>query len=577
LANLRVDDFRDDELDLPYYLAHFRELADAVAAEGPNRGYFNLPVWRRPADNRPYNARVMENILSLVWFYTADRPWNPYRGSAAVREKIEAALEFWLGAQRADGKFSEYNAQNFNLAATGFATELIGRALVLLASGPAIEAGLHRRAIEAIRRALRAGLTDVDFYEHGRSFSNQYSSLFAGALQFLQIADDPELAKILRSRMEQAHAEHQSPAGFYYEANGPDWIYNVHTHSMNLRVIWHYLRNDREAQILIDEERRWYDWLSWNAVPEPDWSGFHLNRVIETRTHLGWLPSKDCPLGTHIELARAFSPTIEERRAEAAALRKAVRADGFRVPPLSEYSPEAFLTRGLFGWYPSERLRAKARQKLPPIANTRLTHQIADSRVGTVFTYVRRPGYYAAFNSGARSRESQQLGLGLLWAEATGAMLQSRHGVQGGWGTQADGAPQLYEANDLRARYTIGRERVQPRAGTAELGTERLEIYYPLATAGEKTVSFNESDIAVTVRHEGAFVEHIPLLLRGSERAESVEKGILVRGSKGRLLVCIQGDATLSVENLGESVGPARVVSVCAAARHQLEYRFIAS
>jgi hypothetical protein len=225
LSRLKVDDFRDDELDLP--LLHFHELANSVAIEGSSRGYFNLPVWRRPADNRPYNARVMENILSLVWFYTADRPWNPYRGSPAVRERIEAALGFWLRAQTVDGKFSEDNAENFNLAATGFAAELVGRALVLLASGPAIDAALRRRALEAIRKALRTGLTDAGFCEHGRSFSNQYTSLFAGALQFLQITDDPELAKILRSRMEQAHAEHQSPAGFYYETNGPDWGYNV--------------------------------------------------------------------------------------------------------------------------------------------------------------------------------------------------------------------------------------------------------------------------------------------------------------------------------------------------------------
>jgi hypothetical protein len=346
---------------------------------------------------------------------------------------------------------------------------------------------------------------------------------------------------------------------------------------MNLRVIWHYLRSDRQAQALIDEERRWYDWLSWNAVPEPDWSGFHLNRVIETRTPLGWLASKECPLGAHIELARAFSPTLEERRDHAAALRKTLRADRFRIPPLSEYSPEAFLTRDLFGWYPSERLRAEARGKLPQIANSRLTHQIVDDRVGTIFTYVRRPGYYAAFNSGARSRESQQLGLGLLWTEATGAMLQSRHGVYGGWGTQADGAPRLYEAEDIRASYIIGKERIQPRAGAANLGTKRLEICYPLATAGEKTVCFNENDISVSVRHRGAFVEWIPLLLRGSETAEFVANGILVRRSKGQLLVRIQGHADISVENLGESVGPARIASVRAVAENRLDYQLIAS
>src|SRR5688500_18878566 len=73
LSRLSPSDFRDDELDLPYYLAHFHRLANAVRMSGEDRGFIDLPVWRRPEDNRPYNARIMENLTSLAYFYATDR------------------------------------------------------------------------------------------------------------------------------------------------------------------------------------------------------------------------------------------------------------------------------------------------------------------------------------------------------------------------------------------------------------------------------------------------------------------------------------------------------------------------
>src|SRR5690349_6959126 len=105
LASLRPSDFRDTELDMPFYLAHFRELAGHVVEAGPNRGFIDIPVWRSVSANKPYNARIMESILSLAYFYALDRPWNPYHGSPALRQRLEAAFEFWLNKQSPDGRF----------------------------------------------------------------------------------------------------------------------------------------------------------------------------------------------------------------------------------------------------------------------------------------------------------------------------------------------------------------------------------------------------------------------------------------------------------------------------------------
>jgi hypothetical protein len=55
-SKLKPADFSDDELDLPYYLAHFHRLANSVVEEGESRGFINIAVWRNPQDNRPYNG-----------------------------------------------------------------------------------------------------------------------------------------------------------------------------------------------------------------------------------------------------------------------------------------------------------------------------------------------------------------------------------------------------------------------------------------------------------------------------------------------------------------------------------------
>src|SRR5260370_17256898 len=82
LSKLNPSDFTDAEIDLPFYLNNFHQVADSVVATEPDRGFIAISVWRSPKDNHSYNARIMENILSLAYFYTTKRPWNPYYRSA---------------------------------------------------------------------------------------------------------------------------------------------------------------------------------------------------------------------------------------------------------------------------------------------------------------------------------------------------------------------------------------------------------------------------------------------------------------------------------------------------------------
>ena len=132
LGRLELATFADDDLDLPYFLAHLSEVANSVALDGPLRGYIALPVWRNPS--APYNARVMENVLALAWFYTADRPWNRYRAEPALRVRPSPRRRSRIGfrCRRPTGEFSEYGAAVWGLPPTAFATKFMGEVLALL-------------------------------------------------------------------------------------------------------------------------------------------------------------------------------------------------------------------------------------------------------------------------------------------------------------------------------------------------------------------------------------------------------------------------------------------------------------
>ena len=175
LSKFKPSDFTDDELDMPYYLQHFHTFANSVLETGPDKGFININVWRTPDVNKPFNARIMENILSLAYFYCTNRPWNIYYASPALRPRLEAALSFWCRSQHADGRFSEYGPQKWNLPATAFSTKFMGETLRLLKTGPAIDPVILKNAIAADRKAIMAVLTMEDLYEHGKNYSNQFS------------------------------------------------------------------------------------------------------------------------------------------------------------------------------------------------------------------------------------------------------------------------------------------------------------------------------------------------------------------------------------------------------------------
>jgi hypothetical protein len=537
LSKLKPDNFSDEELDLPYYLAHFHRIANAVVETGENRGFIDIAVWRSGRDNQPYNARVMENCLSLAYFYCTNRPWNPYYADSALRQRLEAALDFWCRIQSSDGRFSEYQPNQFGLAPTAFAVKFMGETLTLLHNGPQIDSIVHKRVIEGMRKALFVTFTDPAFYEHGSRYTNQYTNAFAGALAFLSVCPDKEIERLVREKVEQTHSVFQSPVGYFYERDGPDWGYNLTTHHSNLYMAHRYSIAMPLQKYFVEEEQRFVEWLAYNAVPEPGTSVYVLNRAIETRQQrtalekLGPFLQQEAFLSQEVPLSRAFMQSNREVQLNIAERRNRFQAnwpaiDEFRPGQFRSYSPYAFLNRKHARWYPTESERAEAVAALPYIKRERFIHQRVDSRKSVQFTYIRRPGYYAVFNSGEILSAQQRYGLGLIWSPRTGAVLQSQtNSREAAWGTTTDNQQLVYEADSLPAKWYIDGKPVNSSIGCRDLADGVMTISYPLGKNGTKQIVFKEFEIAVTITHEEPFREYVPLLIGNDDKVE-IENGL---------------------------------------------------
>ena len=600
LATLKPSDFTDDELDvpaggnnsdfaMPYLLAHFKTVADAVSDGSGNwpRGYIGVTVWRAGKDNQPHNARIMENNLALAYFYTLDRPWNVYRGHPGVRQRLEAALQFMMSEpvpRGPQGQFSEYKPNVYGLAPTAFATKFLGQSLVLLhrPGAPPIDADVLKRTVKMQRDAIMFVLTDPAFYAHGKRFTNQYGNVWAGALAYLEVVpDDNELRERLYAKFAASTKDFFSPVGFPYEMDGPDWSYNFNTHGSNQRMARFYTADPAHPMHdrLVADEREFFEWAAYNAVLMPDGRGWMLNRAIETRSSYPSVRLLESNFTDEVEIVRAFAPTDAEVAARRKGNRERAARDWPNVAGIEQgefraYSPYNFLHRGHANKHPTAAQRDAARAKLLPyLARDTFTHQRTDDRrePHPTYTFVRRPTYYAAFNAG-NQKNNQRLGLGLLWNPQMGAVLQSQTGSNThAWGTRGGDAPTVYEAASIPATFSVKGEAVAPQVGNRDLPPGDLLARYDIGE-GKKEVAFLSDRIEVRVTHAGAAGERIPLLvLNGDTLTSDATSATLTRG-KGSLRVETGGASGLSVGDNDARVGPYRVVALRIEGKDKFRY-----
>jgi hypothetical protein len=380
----------------------------------------------------------------------------------------------------------------------------------------------------------------------------------------------------------------QSPVGYFYEARGPDFGYNLGTHHSNLWMSWHYARGTSLGPTLVQEERRFVDWLAYNAVREPDGSGYTLNRAIETRQRRPFLDGTAISrsqeeqgqrlLASEVVLARAFSPTREEvkrnRHEQRAALEKnwPPKAE-LEVGAFSTFSPYAFLHRSHTRWFATEAQRRVAIDLLPYLRQRRFVHQRMDARERLVFTFIRQPAYYATFNSGPHLTAQQRYGLGLIWNQDFGTAIQSQTGSNNAtWGTLLGQNQVPFEGDTLNVDFRMGGREVTPAGGNKDLGDGPLLIRYGFPDQGEKTISFGSSNISVDIQRSGTIREQIPLLVGSRDELKVDAQEIKLKRGAAMFLIRLDSETKGELIETDLRVGQRRVVTLLLRSTNSLRY-----
>ena len=584
-SKISIHDFADDEIEMAPALFHFHTIANSVVETGPTRGFIGIKVWRDAQHNQPFNARVLENHVALAFFYTQDRKWNPYRGSEAVRDRLEAILELWINSQNEAGLFAEYGPTNYSLAPTSFGVRHMALTLEYLESGgPTIDRTLLVRLKQAQRKAIVALIGTNEWAASGRYWSNQYSPVFYAALSYDKLYGDPELLQMLKARLPFVKAEHQSPAGYMYESAGPDHAYTFGTHVMNARIAWPLAVDNFVGEFLAEELQKLFEWGRYNYIREPDGSGFYTNFGVSTRTAGRYLTAMRVPMADRVPQARALSMS-DSQIAAAITRRRSELAEQWGVfKPLAVgasegYTPRPFTDIDRVRNYPTQAEQAEAVAMLPYLTTDHFNRQFADSlaKFEFRFTFVRRPGYFASFNSGKEKVDPQRFGLGIIWNDRLGAVFQTQAASNDfSFGTIASGGVAPYEARALIAQIRSGGTVVRAVPGKCDLPDGELVVEYADAGVLRKSIAFAEKAISVSVEHPGDFSEQLPLLMMPDDSfVASPETIVLTRqtnGTTARMIIRVSGATGEPVITDGITIGKKVLRSIRIPANQQLKY-----
>ncbi|GAA2892944.1 hypothetical protein GCM10010517_57460 [Streptosporangium fragile] len=552
-GKIDLADFTGLEQQIAPYLANLARLANSVNDDSTvNYGYITCNCWR--TGQGPNDARVMENVLTLAYFYTADRPWNPYYRDEALRKRLEAALQFMLGTQNADGSFPQGGGDVHSRAATGFALELYAIMLELFDADGTIDPALVSSLTEAMKAAGRWFLEDEEVWgPRGSQFANQVAGGLVGISRLLDRLDDPAL----RTRFQERLADHeriaQSEAGFFRDGTVAH-RYSLEVHAEDLAG-W----GDPATRATIDRmQTRYMDWAQYNLLYDTRLDGYFINTAIDSR-HRGWNYAGELPIGSNnlwgstIPQARAYATTQEEIRKRRAAFAEA----GWQTSVAPLIAPTwAYLDPSIIRdvalkeeYYPAAAERRAAVDTLRPYAGAPYTEYRADSVTGQRFVFAKRPAYVVGMGFGKHVNtqygfwDNQRFGLNYLYDPKLGVVVQGQNAPQIGaprtrpveaelsWGTgwvAADGVH--FDAYDQPVpEFFRDGSPVDP-AAVDDL--DALEIRY--AAAGSpvtKSVTLGDK-LTVRVEGSGDFFERIPLVLEEDDTLQWIGGGPVEVGSR---------------------------------------------
>lgn len=503
------------------YLAILAPMANDIEDDGFWAGGW----WGRP--HRWWNPRKGWHMYTLSWFYANQRPWNPYHGDPALLARLDVVIQYCLNLQWEDGSWPEGSSTDHGRAATGFFMGYLAKTLAILR-----QAGVLQHRQQDIRTALRAAMgwfldPDSQRGEPGNQIpvwdtyvrgANQGAAGLAGATLALELDPDATLQAKLLDRIEYLADHGQSPAGYFYEALGWDYGYNVNVMLPEIAEI--YLHTGNPTLVAMTE--KYTDWLGYNMLREPDGSGWLTYLASNARTSTASVNDVEpdpyrAILGSHfvpeVPALGAFYTSNEDM----VTARQAWATEPGPAAALvkSDTSPRIIAHAPYGETLPSASAKAEALRQLPYVRSEDFAELRRDPGLDQDYLYVRRPSLYFGAHFGTRDGSRVRAGTGFLWHPDAGTIVQGQKANDSCWGTVlADGSADA--DGDLPARYLIGDRswngsRCRPR------GRVVRARYRTVDGAVTTQLVINPTSVIRIVRAATDAVEQIPLILHPTD------------------------------------------------------------
>lgn len=558
--------FAPDEQIMGTYLILVAPLANSIVDDDPERyGWMEDGWWRTPV--QPFNARIMEHVATLAWFYATERSWNPYRGDQKLLARLDAAIGFYLGLQNDDGSFSEYAWNEHHLSPTGFGTVALSATHHLLSTVGVLPDRVS--GIEAAIRKSSAWLLDLGnpHWNTPVQYTNQVVAGLVGVTDAAEVLGDPSIAELVPNRLEFLWNNSHAPAGHTLEPLAYDWGYSFTVALPDIAD----LAAKTDSPVPLRFARSMADFFQYAVVWEPDGSGgLHYSGLSARNVASSQLPTiadtdDRSALGRlfldEVPMLAAFHVSDTEKAAARADW--AASTAPIPVPSKGNTSPRTWLHVPRSPAGPTEAERADAQASMRPMAEDRFTEvRLSTAILDQHYLFLRRPNYYLGALQGQRVRSYplQRYGLGLLWHPRGGTFVWSMNDWnRSSWSYRLDGTPNTQASQSalgpMPATYHAGSDGTAPLIDLAAVGGQ--EGVLTMVAVGTSTspdpalrseTTTWPGGITQTVTTGGPAWQEIPLVVKNDDQLTFDGDTAYVHGSDVSLtagsLRIVRGDVT---------------------------------
>lgn len=296
----------------------------------PTYGSFDRQHWAW-ANKDFANADLQRGVLPLAVLYSRPFPGNDYFRSPAVREWIQAGLQYWCAIQHGNGSFDQWYPREYSVGTTAFTLgPLIESAALLGEELPsALRDRLHRAFCKAGDFLLGTAET------HGFIANHQAGAALALHRLFSLTGDQRYAAKSVAILAQ--IRQHQSTEGWFSEYGGADPGYET-LGVYYLAALWQASQDDK----LLDMLRRCLGFLVYFFHPNGTVGGEYGSRGTEL-----FYPAGFEILAPRLEQAAAVAAWMRQHL-DSAMLTTPLSSDvpNF-VPLLSNYTTAAMAAAAL--------------------------------------------------------------------------------------------------------------------------------------------------------------------------------------------------------------------------------------